>query len=337
MQNLIDQKNLELIVNKCNFSIFEQKKVLITGGTGMVGSYLAEAIIRGAEAQDVKITEMKITGKTYAPESVKRFSKYSNVNVSIDLLDDPIKNCSFQIVFHLASPASPTQYKDYETLLHVNSDCLLNIIRGNTEKFIFVSTGEVYGNRSGSLSEDNVGIFDAKSPRDWYPLAKLKGEEISTKLCADFKSELNIVRLFHTFGPGVRENDGRSFADFLHASAVGKYPKLYSDGSALRTFLFSADAIIAMLGVLERGENMKTYNIGSDTPISILDFARKVSEIAGLQGRVLIEPAFRKGLIESPNRVIIPDLSRINELGWKSRNSLDEAIRNTLNYIKSHS
>jgi nucleoside-diphosphate-sugar epimerase len=332
---LIDTKRLDLFSTYVDFSSFNGKKILITGGTGMIGSYLAEAIIRGSELQGVSPHKIMITGKSPAPELIQKFASNKNVDVSIDLFDSSSKDSCYEVVFHLASPASPKQYQNLESLIQINSECLVNVINSCTEKFVFISTGEVYGNKGGILTEEDHGVFGHESPRDWYPYAKLKGEETSKQLCTEFNSELNIIRLFHTFGPGVRKYDGRSFADFLYSAASGEFPKLYSDGSALRTFLFSADAVLAMLLIATNGINLRTYNVGSDLPISIRDFAVKVSEIAGLKGKIEFDSKLARGLIPSPNEALIPDLRRVSELGWSIRTTLDEAIENTLSFIKS--
>jgi dTDP-glucose 4,6-dehydratase len=163
------------------------------------------------------------------------------------------------------------------------------------------------------------------------------GEETSKELCSAVKSHVNIVRLFHTFGPGVRRNDGRSFADFLYSAADGKIPKLHSDGTALRTFLFSADAVNAILAILTRGINLETYNVGSDMPISILDFAKRVSSIAGLKDEVLFDSTLPKGHIQSPNKALIPDLKKISNLGWRIQTSLDDSIEKTLCFLREES
>lgn len=337
IRSLIDDESLDLICAQVDFSSFSGKKILITGGTGMVGSYLAEAIIRGTKLHGIAFTEMKITGKSISSELMSKFSKFSNVIISADSLSDSLTIGNYQVIFHLASPASPTQYTDLESLLQINSDCLVNLIGSFTEKFVFVSTGEVYGNKGGILSEQDSGVFGRESPRDWYPYAKLSGERKSNELCIKHGSELYIVRLFHTFGPGVRRNDGRSFADFLYSSANGVPPRLYSDGLSLRTFLFSADAIVGILTIATKGRNFNIYNVGSNVPISILDFAKRVSELAGLGGRLHMDTQSNSGYLQSPNKVLIPNLDRIFELGWKIRVPLDSSIEKTLAYINSES
>ena len=337
ISNLIDDESLDLVCNQIDFKKFVGKKILITGGTGMIGSYLAEAIIRGSLMQGIKFAELKITGRTITSENIQRFSGYRNVNLAADTLENLSATGHFQLIFHLASPASPTQYRDLETLLRINSTCLVNLISESTEKFVFMSTGEVYGNREGLLREDSHQSFEKHAPRNWYPYSKLKGESTSKYLCHAFNSELNIVRLFHTFGPGVRRNDGRSFADFLYSAAEGNLPKLHSNGTALRTFLFSADAINAILTIATRGVNLETYNVGSDAPISIIDFAKRVSSIAGLNEKVLFDSTNTNGHIQSPNRALLPNLEKVSGLGWKIRTTLDEAIEKTLHYIRENS
>jgi nucleoside-diphosphate-sugar epimerase len=334
---LIDDKNLKAIARESNFSLFDRKSVLVTGGTGMIGSYLVEAIVRGSQIQGFFPSEIKVTGRTVSLELQKRFANHNNVKVSVDPLVDATKTGDNQLVFHLASPASPSKYRDLASLVHINSDCLSNVIKPSVEKFVFFSTSEVYGNNKKSPAlENECGAFGIDSPRDWYPHAKLKGEETSRELCRAYNSELKIVRLFHTFGPGVKKSDGRSFADFLYAAAYGESPKLYSDGSSLRTFLFSADAVMAILAIANNIGNEETYNVGSDIPISILDFAKKVSDLAGLNGRVSFDSDIAKGFMQSPNEALIPDLSKITQLGWKNRTSLEESIQNTLDFIKSN-
>ncbi len=336
IRNLIDDESLNLVCTQIDFKKFAGKKILITGGTGMIGSYLAEAIIRGAQLQGINFAELKITGSTIPLEVSQRLGSYRNVNLIADTLEDLSFTGHFQVIFHLASPASPTQYRDLETLLRINSDCLVNLISESTEKFVFMSTGEVYGNREDLLSEDSHGVFGKHAPRDWYPYSKLKGETTSKELCNAFNSDVNIVRLFHTFGPGVRKNDGRSFADFLYSAAEGNLPKLHSDGTALRTFLFSADAVNAILAIATCGVNLATYNVGSDSPISILDFAKRVSSIAGLNEKVSFDSNNAKNLMQSPNRALIPNLEKISGLGWKIRTTLDESIDKTLKYIREN-
>ena len=337
IRNLIDNESLDLICSQIDFKKFIGKKILITGGTGMVGSYLAEAIIRGAQTQGIKFAELKITGRTIPVEISQRLNGYRNVNLAADTLEDMSVTGHFQVIFHLASPASPTQYRDLDSLLRINSSCLVNLISESTEKFVFMSTGEVYGNRRDMLREDSHGIFEKQAARDWYPYSKLKGEARSKELCKAIKSDVNIVRLFHTFGPGVRRNDGRSFADFLYSAAEGNLPKLHSDGTAQRTFLFSADAVSAILAIATRGVNLETYNVGSDLPISILDFAKRVSTIAGQNEKVIFDATKTKGLIQSPNRALTPNLEKIRSLGWTIRTSLDDAIEKTLQYIRENS
>lgn len=336
MKKLINKKNLQLLNEFCDFSIFHAKNILITGGTGMVGSYLVDAIVLGCQEQGYRPSKLRIGGLQVSESSRKKFIDLSYVEMSSSYLVQKNASGDNQIVFHLASPASPTQITDYDSLQFVNSGCLENILNPYVEKFVFFSTGEVYGNKPKQVLEnDEHANFDVSNKRDWYPKAKLEGEGKSKELCALFDIDLAIIRLFHTFGPGIKRNDGRSFADFLYEAAIGNLPVLRSKGTDIRTFLFSTDAVIAFIKIFAKPEKVGVYNVGSAEPITIAQFAKKVSEIAGLGGEIEFNFRSNEDYLHSPNRSIIPNISRLLDLGWKSRIDLDSAILETLQYIKS--
>jgi len=342
MQNLINKKFLQMLGEFCDFSIFDRKNVLITGGTGMVGSYLAESIILGCQIQGYRPSKLRIGGSSISTKKKDLFIGLSYVELSSDYLLHPkiskdIESGVNQIIFHLASPASPNKLKNYKSIKFVNADCLENILNPHVERFIYFSTGEVYGNRPGQfLQEDEHANFDISNKRNWYPQAKLEGEEKSKELCTLHNIKLSIIRLFHTFGPGLKKNDGRSFADFLYSAAAGNLPILKSKGEDIRTFLFSADAAIAFINICNQSDNYSIYNVGGDKPLTILQFAERISEIAGLKGNVKFDLRNNDNYIHSPNQSIIPNLTRVTNIGWKNRTDIDTAIQDTLKYIKSN-
>jgi nucleoside-diphosphate-sugar epimerase len=336
MKQLVSHKQLQLLGEFCDFSIFDRKSILVTGGTGMVGSYLVETILLGCQAQGYLPTKLRIGGTLITESEKKYFTSFNFVEVSSDYLTHPESVGVNEIVFHLASPASHNRFKDLESLLFVNSDCLKNILNSQVEKFIYFSTGEVYGNQTENLlSEENHAEFDPKSLRSWYPYSKLKGEEQSKLLCSAYNIELTIIRLFHTFGPGVKKNDGRSFADFLYSVADGKLPTLKSQGDDIRTFLYSPDAVSAFINICGKNDKFNIYNVGSDLPMTILQFAQKISQVAGLGGEVKFDFSLNNKYIHSPNKSIVPDITKILSTGWKNRTDIDTAILETLEHIKT--
>lgn len=338
MNYLVSHKQLQLLVEFCDFSIFDKKSILITGGTGMVGSYLVESILLGCQVQGYRPARLRIGGSLTTEREKQYFTSLNFVEVSSDYLIHSESMGINQIIFHLASPASHINFKDLESLLFVNSGCLENILNSHVEKFIYISTGEVYGNQPGNLlNEENHAVFDPTSLRNWYPYSKLKGEEQSKLLCSAYNIELTIIRLFHTFGPGVKKNDGRSFADFLYSVAAGKLPILKSPGDDVRTFLYSPDAIRAFINICNQKDKFNIYNVGSDMPLTILQFAQKISEAAGFGGEVKFDFIPNNKYIHSPNKSIVPNITKLLSIGWKSRTKIDTAILETLEHIKTKS
>ncbi len=335
--HLISKNYLQILGDFCDFSIFDKKNILITGGTGMIGSYLAESIILGCQIQGYQPLKLRIGGMSISTKQRNKFDSLGYVELSEDyLLNSKIVGIN-QIIFHLASPASHTQYKNLDSLISINSGCLKNILGSHVEKFIYFSTGEVYGNQPGKLlREEEHATFASSNKRNWYTYDKLIGEERSKELCSLFNIELTIIRLFHTFGPGVRKNDGRSFADFLYAAAAGTLPTLKSKGADVRTFLFTADAVVAFVNICNQAKKFNVYNVGGETPVTIQQFAQKISHLAGLNGEIRYDFSKEDQYIHSPNKSIIPDLTKILNLGWKNRISLDDAIIETLGYIKDN-
>jgi nucleoside-diphosphate-sugar epimerase len=202
-----------------------------------------------------------------------------------------------------------------------------------TRKFLYVSAGEVYGIKSSiPMKESNVTnpIYDES--RNSYPLSKIYAEEkcleLQSKLLVDFK----IARLFHTFGPGVRENDGRSFADFIWRASQGKKPILKSKGNDVRTFLYTADAAVGILKQLMSESKVTTVNIGSEIPYTIFEFAQKVSLAAGLSGEVEFE---KTDNVNAQTKIIIPDNEKLKELNWHQTYDLDETIKKTIDWVQS--
>jgi nucleoside-diphosphate-sugar epimerase len=135
----------------------------------------------------------------------------------------------------------------------------------------------------------------------------------------------------------VKKNDGRSFADFLYSVAAGKLPILKSPGDDVRTFLYSPDAIRAFINICSQKDKFNIYNVGSDMPLTILQFAQKISEAAGFGGEVKFDFIPNNKYIHSSNKSIVPNITKLLSIGWKSRTKIDTAILETLEHIKTKS
>lgn len=326
---------MQILLANSRFEHFHGKRILITGGTGMIGTYLTEAIVRGSEIEGFKPASIFVTGNRLIPKRRIEFEKLKIVEVIQYNAQNRTINGDFNYVFHLASPASPKNFLNLESLKFINADCLDHLFQLCTDKFVYMSSGEVYGNNDTKSEEAVLPKFDDDSVRrNWYPYSKISGEQKCNELSARFNVDSSVVRLFHTFGPGIKAGDGRSFADFLYEASYGNRPKLKSDGTDIRTFLYILDAIIAILLILEKSSNQSIYNVGSNSPLSILEFAKKISLIAGMGGETERVPEVEKDYAPSPFYSVIPNISKISALGWEPKVNLDEAIKKTLEFIE---
>jgi nucleoside-diphosphate-sugar epimerase len=179
--------------------------------------------------------------------------------------------------------------------------------------------------------ENEVSGAKYDEMRSSYPVSKLKAEEKCKFLYDKNGVNYKIVRLFHTFGPGLRENDGRSFADFLWHAARGVRPVLNSDGKDIRTFLYTLDSVVGLLLLFTSNHKCKTINVGSSFPFSIFEFANRVSYLAGLGQLCRIE---QNNFKVSNAKTVIPDIGNLLSLGWNQIYDLDKTIDMTLHWIK---
>ena len=310
---LLTEGELQSIAGRVDLGIFTGKSILITGGTGLVGSYLVEALCR---ILDQHLRDFKFL--TFENRPLLKTGKFFG----------------FDYIIHAASPASPTKYKSAEELLKINCGVLEQICVAGAERILFISAGEIYGAEAPTpIPENYVGLFDLKSKRSAYPLAKIKTEKLGQELCAKLGIQFRIARLFHTFGPGLRKDDGRSFADFLWNCATNQIPILRSKGLDVRSFLYLEDSIVAIFKILSSDTYLGPVNIGSSNATTILEFARRSSMIAGLEGKVSFD-IVEDNYIHSPNKIMVPDITRLQAYGWKQEYDLDSSIEMSLGWIK---
>jgi dTDP-glucose 4,6-dehydratase len=191
----------------------------------------------------------------------------------------------------------------------------------------------VYGSEAPNPIEENyVGEINIANIRSNYPLAKIKSEALLTNTTRrDFNKR--IVRLFHTFGPGINSNDGRSFSDFLSNGMTSTPPVLHSKGEQVRTYSYLEDSAAGIFTVLFSNCE-KPVNVGSEKAVTVLEFAELVSKISGLEGEVDFA-TLPAGHQISPNDVIVPSTELLRSLGWVESVSLDEGIRRTLLWMRA--
>lgn len=330
--NLISGSELESLKDRIDFDYFSGKRVLITGGAGMLGSWLATSIVSASSSMGGSKTFVDIISRRSNPKNLEQALRFKNCNyIQGDVVSCKING--YDLVIHAASPASPANFGTLESMRSVNSGPISKLIESspNLDQFIFISTGEVYGKSSPLNVEENFkGAEFDQSERSSYPLSKIAAEIELSNLADKHEFLPGIVRLFHSFGPGMSQADGRSFPDFVWSAARGEPIQLYSDGKQTRSILYMEDAVVAILKIIS-SRFTKPVNVGSSTPLTINQLANLVTEIADLRQPII---TINNSFLPSPNNISVPSNKLLKTLGWEQEVDLDHCISRTLNWCK---
>jgi UDP-glucuronate decarboxylase len=322
------------------------KHIVVTGAAGFLGSGLIRSLLALHPAGLIQ-SPLKVIGLVRNQnQAIMRLSDLSN-DPQLQLMEWDLRTLatpdlgSPDFVIHAASKASPSifSHDPVGTLLPntIGTAALLRAMSA-ASRFIFVSSSEVYGEHysSDAVKETDFGFLDPTSVRSCYAEGKRLGEALCTAWYAQYGMHASIVRLFHTYGPGLRSDDGRVFADFAYSIAQGKPIVMTSDGQAKRAFCYASDATAGILTVLLKGESGRAYNLGNPSAFtSILELANLLCSNFREQGAQLeYRPAASGYLVSTVNR-ILPDISRLRALGWTPKIGLSEGFNRFIQAITS--
>ncbi|MEI8086222.1 MAG: NAD-dependent epimerase/dehydratase family protein [Paludibacter sp.] len=343
--NPIIREDLVFIASvKLPWTRFHNKTVLVTGGGGFLGAYLIKSLITVCQMHRINI---KIICVARCSRSVNfRLASYLGLSELSVLFHDismplPSDFPHADFIIHCASQASPKFYgvDPVGTLLANTAGTmyLLNYAYQNqAENFLFFSSGEVYGvpfDSSKPVSEIDYGYIDPMNVRSCYAESKRIGETMCSSWAHQFNLHVNVVRPFHTYGPGMALDDGRVFADFVADVVAKRDIVLKSDGLALRPFCYISDAIIGFLTVLLTGAKAQAYNVANpSTEISIRDLAILLSKLYPEFGIKLQfdVPIFSNSYLKSPIFRSCPSIEKIRQLGWTPLVGLNDGFCRTI-------
>jgi dTDP-glucose 4,6-dehydratase len=309
----------------------EMKRVLVTGGAGFLGSHLCDHFIElGYEVicMDNLIKKENIENVTHLLGH-KRF-KFIKYDVTEYLyvegkLDD---------ILHFASLASPKDYLDYpiQTLKvgSLGTHKALGLAKEKGARFLLASTSEVYGDpKEHPQSESYPGNVDPVVPRGVYDEAKRFAEAITMAYHRTHGVETRIARIFNTYGPRMRLDDGRALPNFMVQALKGEDITVYGDGGQTRSFCYVEDLIDGIKKLLNSDE-AEPVNLGNPEEISILDFAKEIVRLTGSKSRIVFNP-----LPQNDPKVRQPDITKAKRiLGWEPKVSREEGLRRTLQYFR---
>jgi dTDP-glucose 4,6-dehydratase len=310
----------------------ERKRILITGGAGFLGSHLCDRFIR--EDYHVIAMDNLITGSIKNVQHLYQLpnfefhhhdvSKYVYVPGSLDY------------ILHFASPASPIDYLKIpiQTLKvgSLGTHNLLGLAKAKKARILIASTSEVYGDPEVHPQvEEYWGHVNPVGPRGCYDEAKRFQEAITMAYHLHHGVETRIVRIFNTYGPRMRLNDGRVLPAFLSQALRGEELSIFGDGSQTRSFCYVDDLVEGIYRLL-LSDYALPVNIGNPDELSILDFAEEICRLTGVPLNLGYQP-----LPENDPQKRRPDISRAREiLDWEPQVSRAEGLEKTLAYFKKH-
>ena len=319
----------------------ENTNILITGATGLIGSAIIDALMQNENRNYC----VYASGRNYE-RACELFSEYFSKDgfyfVSHDITQKLVVNIEFHYIIHAASYASPNHFvSDPVNVFKANVwgvNNLLEYSKDFIKKFIFVSSGEVYGKSNNDiLDESYSGYIDPLLPRSCYPISKRAAENLSVSYGVENKFEISIARPCHTFGPHFLKNDGRAYAQFLRNVTNNQDIVLKSDGSQRRSWLYVVDCAMAILCILFYGKDKEAYNVADlDSVCTIKDFAEKMARIAHRKVSFDIPTETEKKGYSTVVSSILGD-KKIKMIGWKPFFTLDAGLEHTiktLNHLK---
>lgn len=323
-----------------NWNMYRNTTILITGATGRLGRYIIETLVDVDLKYNLNLRVLGLARNMSKVEDVfGNLLEFPNVKFITQDINESIEyDSDVDFIFHTAGPAAPMDFKksSANTLwAHVNGthNVLEFAVKKHCKRVFYVSTVETYGNWVSQklIREDDMGPLQHFNARACYPEAKRLCETMLTCYKVSYGLDFCGVRLCHTLGPGILLDDGRAFAEFIDNSIHGKNIVLRSDGSAMRTYTYTPDAVNAMFLVMERGNSGEMYNVAnSDNLISIRDLAYLIARLSPHKDVKVEYSEEANGMPYLPYHLPIMNTTKIRELGWTPSTNLDDMFKWTI-------
>lgn len=307
------------------------KNVLITGGAGFLGSHLCERYIN--EGYMVICLDNLLTGRMENIEHLIGNDKFKFIKH--DITNFVYVSGDLDLVLHFASPASPIDYLEMpiQTLKvgSLGTHKALGLAKAKSARFLLASTSEVYGDPlTHPQKETYWGNVNPIGYRGVYDEAKRFAEAMTMAYHRYHGVETRIVRIFNTYGPRMRLDDGRALPTFMGQALRGEDITVFGDGSQTRSFCY-VDDLVEGIFRLSNSDYTLPVNIGNPEEISILDFAKEIIELIGSKSNIVF-----KKLPDDDPKIRQPDTSIAYELlKWKAEVNRSEGLKKTLDYFKN--
>jgi dTDP-glucose 4,6-dehydratase len=305
-------------------------RAVVTGGAGFLGSHLCDRLL--TEGWEVLALDNLITGDESNVAHLKGNARFQLERKDVNRAADVAGEVGY--VFHFASPASPPDYLKFpiETLKvgSIGTMHALELALEKKAKFLLASTSECYGDPNVSpQSETYWGNVNPVGPRSVYDEAKRFAEATTMAYHRHHRLDTRIVRIFNTYGPRMRLNDGRALPNFVYQALSSQPLTVFGDGRQTRSFCFVSDLIDGIYRLSQSGEHFPT-NIGNPAELTISEFAQRILSYFPNAPKIVHVP-----LPEDDPKQRCPDISKAKRLlNWEPKVGLEEGLRITLEYFK---
>jgi dTDP-glucose 4,6-dehydratase len=302
--------------------------VIVTGGAGFLGSHLCDHLL--AEGHRVVCVDNLDTGSL---QNIEHVRNGDFVFIDHDLTEPLFVDEHVDLVFHLASPASPIDY--LRLPLHTlkvgsyGTHNMLGLAKFKRARFLLASTSEVYGDpKVHPQPETYWGHVNPIGPRGVYDEAKRYAEALTMAYHRQQGLDTCIARIFNTYGPRMRPHDGRAIPTFMRQALENKPLTVFGDGSQTRSFCYVDDLIRGLVALAESSEHLPV-NIGNPDEMSLLQLAETVIRVTGSESDIVFEAL----PVDDP-QVRQPDITRARQIfGWEPEVSLEDGLRHTRDWM----
>jgi dTDP-glucose 4,6-dehydratase len=307
-----------------------KKTSLVLGGAGFLGSHLCDYLLK--KEHKVICMDNLLTGNT---DNISHITSSDFSFIKHDITNYIYINGNVDYIWHFASPASPIDYLELpiQTLKvgSLGSHKALGLAKEKNARFLLASTSEVYGDPLvHPQKEDYWGNVNPIGPRGVYDEAKRFAEAITMAYNRYHKVDTRIVRIFNTYGPRMRANDGRVVPAFINQALFGKDLTVFGDGKQTRSFCFVSDLIDGIYNLMMSDENLPV-NIGNPNEMTVLDFAKEIIKNINPDCKII-----HKELPIDDPLVRQPDISKAKRLfNFEPKVSLEDGIKQTVEFFKN--
>ena len=315
--------------------------ILVTGATGLIGSCLVDMLMTNPN-KDYQVYALG-RNKKRAQDRFLQFKDAPSFHFLIGDVTQPLTyDEPFHFIIHAASNGSPNFFANNPVeVMKSNLYGVSNLIEyglvHEMKRFLYVSTGEVYGiNDASLLDESSYGFVDILNTRSCYPSSKRAAETLAMCYAGEYGADVVVARPCHTYGPHFTESDNRVYAQFIRNVINGDDIVMKSAGSQYRSWCYVEDCVSALLYILLKGKRGEAYNIADKSSVvSIRELAEMIAHIAGRKVLMQVPSDIEKKGFTPIKRAVF-DTAKLEALGWMVNGTMEEKLRLTIDICQAN-